>query len=75
MRGKRLAQTGNAACLNRLLTHGIIIESGHEDDRKRGASRLQFLPYLKSGQSPEVNIKEKTIKPICSDSAEEFFGR
>ena len=40
----------------------LVGGTGHEDDRKRGASRLQLTMQFKPGHATEMNVQEDAIK-------------
>src|SRR6478672_1638312 len=72
---KGLAQKGNATGLERLLAHGLVLEGGHEDDRKRGSGILQPPPQFNTRHPAEMDVQEETIDLSCCSAIEEFLRR
>ena len=61
-RQKRLAQIGNATCLERRLSRGLVIGTSHVNDWKHGARCLQLTMQLKPRHAAEMNVKEDAVK-------------
>src|SRR5262245_25445509 len=72
---KGLAQKGNATGLERLLAHGLVIEGGHEDDRKRGSGTLEPPPQFNARHPAEMDVQEETIDLSYCSTIEEFLRR
>src|SRR5262249_12009606 len=72
---KGLAQKGNAIGLERLLAHGLVIEGGHEDDRKRGSGTLEPPPQFNTRHPAEMDVQEETIDLSYCSTIEEFLRR
>src|SRR5262245_42095624 len=53
---KGLAQKGNATGLERLLAQGLVIEGGHEDDRKHGSGILEPPPQFNTRHPTELDV-------------------
>src|SRR5262245_16149945 len=72
---KGLAQKGNATGLERLLARGLVIEGGHEDDRKRGSGTLEPPPQFNTRHPAEMDVQEETIDLSFCSTIEEFLRR
>src|SRR5262245_51667871 len=72
---KGLAQKGNATGLERLLAHGLVIEGGHEDDRKHGSGTLEPPPQFNTRHPAEMDVQEETIDLSYCSTIEEFLRR
>src|SRR5215831_13203328 len=72
---KGLAQKGNATGLERLLAHGLVIEGGHEDDRKHGSGTLETPPQFNTRHPAEMDVQEETIDLSYCSTIEEFLRR
>src|SRR5262249_3831669 len=72
---KGLAQKGNATGLERLLAHGLVIEGGHEDDRKLGSGTLEPPPQFNTRHPAEMDVQEETIDLSYGSTIEEFLRR
>src|SRR5215813_4174046 len=72
---KGLAQKGNAIGLERLLARGLVIEGGHEDDRKRGSGTLEPPPQFNTRHPAEMDVQEETIDLSYCSTIEEFLRR
>src|SRR5215831_335386 len=72
---KGLAQKGNATGLERLLARGLVIEGGHEDDRKRGSGTLEPPPQFNTRHPAEMDVQEETIDLSYCSTIEEFLRR
>src|SRR5499426_1671716 len=72
---KGLAQKGNATGLERLLARGLVIEGGHEDDRKRGSGTLEPPPQFNARHPAEMDVQEETIDLSYCRTIEEFLRR
>src|SRR5215510_3272403 len=72
---KGLAQKGNATGLERLLAHGLVIEGGHEDDRKHGSATVEPPPQFNTRHPAEMDVQEETIDLSYCSTIEEFLRR
>src|SRR5262249_34886888 len=72
---KGLAQKGNATALERLLARGLVIEGGHEDDRKHGSGTLEPPPQFNTRHPAEMDVQEETIDLSYCSTIEEFLRR
>ena len=54
-------QKRNAACLECLSMQGLIIKTGHENDRSFGPTSLQMMSQFNSRRAGKLNVQQKTI--------------
>lgn len=72
---KWFAQISNATCRQRQSACGLIVEGGHENDRKRATGSLELMPQFNSGHAAKVDVQEEAIDLSRGPAIEEFLSR